>query len=453
MQHMKGTVAFHTIGCKLNYAETSTFARQFRNHGYSVVDFTDQSDVVLINTCSVTENADREARKLVRQALRRSPNAYVIVAGCYAQLRPEEIASIDGVDLVLGAKEKFQIFDYLAAHSKERYPRVLVSDTEAIDVFDPAFAADPEGRTRAYLKVQDGCDYNCSFCTIPLARGASRSAELDALVRQARVIVESGFREIVLSGVNVGDYGRKHDSSLFDLLKRLIEIDGEYRIRISSIEPNLLTDEIIDLVAGTEKICNHFHIPLQSGSGDILRLMRRRYSTEHYQRLIEMIKLRMPDCGIGVDVIVGFPGETKQHFLETYSFLVNLPVSYFHVFTYSERPDTPASAMRHIVPSDERAERSRMLRILSEKKRRVFYQESLGSIRRVVFEEQQRGEATGFTDNYVRVTVPESSDLRNQVLRVRLQSLADNSVRGTVLDAIQEVPLSRLSLPILHEGY
>ncbi len=453
MQHMKGTVAFHTIGCKLNYAETSTFARQFRNHGYVVVDFTDRSDVVLINTCSVTENADREARKLVRQALRRSPNAYVIVAGCYAQLRPEEIASIDGVDLVLGAKEKFQIFDYLAAHSKERYPRILVSDTEAIDVFDPAFAADPEGRTRAYLKVQDGCDYNCSFCTIPLARGASRSAELDALVRQARVIVESGFREIVLSGVNVGDYGRKHDSSLFDLLKRLIEIDGDYRIRISSIEPNLLTDEIIDLVAGTEKICNHFHVPLQSGSGDILRSMRRRYTTEHYQRLIERIKLRMPDCGIGVDVIVGFPGETKQHFLETYSFLVNLPVSYLHVFTYSERPDTPASAMGHIVPSDERAERSRMLRILSEKKRRAFYQENLGSIRRVIFEEQQRGEATGFTDNYVRVTVPESSDLRNQVLRVRLQSLAENSVRGIVLDAMHKVPLSRLSIPILQEGY
>ena len=442
-------VSVHTLGCKLNYAETATFTRSFRERGFRVVDFSDQSDVVVINTCTVTANADREARKLVRQALRRSPNAYVVVVGCYAQLRPEEIASIEGVDLVLGADEKFRIFDFARDFDKSEYPRIHVSEIESVRDIGPAYAGDPEGRTRSFLKVQDGCDYTCAFCTIPLARGSSRSLDINAITETARGIIAKGFREIVLSGVNVGDYGRKIGTSLYDLLRRLVDLPGDFRVRISSIEPNLLTDDIIALTQSNPKMCSHFHIPLQSGSSSVLKLMRRRYSAELYRERIDAIVELLPDCGIGIDVIVGHPGETEEDFLASYDFLVRLPFSYLHVFNYSERPETFALSLQGQVPAPERARRSRMLRILSDKKRHAFYESHCGSIQRVLFEsEDHDGCTTGLTEHYVRVGVPFNPQLEGKLIPVKLLEVGQGLVMGRVAEE-DGPPQSFFPLPVL----
>ncbi len=427
------TVAFATLGCKLNYAETMTYARQFRERGYAVVDAHERADIVVVNTCSVTENADREARKLVRQALRRSPDTYVVVVGCYAQLRPEQIASIEGVDLVLGAREKFDMLAHVDEVRKSGQARVLVGDVADADDFGAAYAADPGDRTRSFLKVQDGCDYSCSFCTIPLARGTSRSLDVGRTVQHAREILGKGFREIVLSGVNVGDYGTKIGSSLAELVDAIIALPGDFRLRISSIEPNLLTDEIIAMAVASPKLCPHFHVPLQSGSPDILRAMRRRYNREQYAERISAVRRALPHAGIGIDVIVGFPGETEAQFLETYAFLVDIPSTYLHVFSYSERPDTHAITLGGTVPHAERSRRSRMLRILSDKKRRAFYEAEAGAVRRVLFEaKEEDGRITGFTENHVRVGVSHDPALANTLQTVHLGTVVGDVVIGTL---------------------
>ncbi len=437
MEHMEDkntrprTIALHTLGCKLNYAETSTLGKAFTGKGFEIVDFKESSDVVLINTCSVTENADRECRQIVRKALRHSPDAYVIVTGCYAQLRPEEIASIEGVDLVLGAEEKFRIFDYLNGYSKEGYPRIHVGDIADATSYSPAFTSEVSSRTRAFLKVQDGCDYNCAFCTIPMARGASRSVGIEATLANARQVLDAGYREIVLSGVNVGDYGRKTGTSFTELVQRLVELPGEFRMRISSIEPNLLTDEIIGIAASNAKLCRHFHIPLQSGSADVLRGMRRRYTVDHYRERIERILRDIPDCAIGADVIVGFPGETERCFEETSMFLSELPVSYLHVFSYSERPETHALSISGIVPHQERARRSKMLRTLSDTKRRHFYESHTGRNAVVLLEGKiENGVQFGFTSQYVKVGVPPAPDRENTFTEVILTEVCDGYVSG-----------------------
>lgn len=433
-------VALHTLGCKLNYAETSMLGKQFADRGFEVVDFSEPADVYLINTCSVTERADRECRQIIRRALRRAGNPFVIVTGCYAQLEPEEVASIEGVDVVLGAKEKFQVFDYVGSFEKKRYPNVVVSEIDSVNNFGIAYSTGATERTRALLKVQDGCDYNCSFCTIPLARGASRSQSIEACVAQARTLVEQGYKEIVLTGVNVGDYGKKSGSSLLALLRHLIPLDGLERLRISSIEPNLLSDEIIELVAHERKLCKHFHIPLQSGSDEILRLMRRRYNTRQYRELIDRIRTRIPDCGIGVDVIVGFPGETDRHFTETQLFLAELPVSYLHVFTYSERPNTPATEYAHPVEPRVRFKRNKELRILSQKKKQAFYRSVIGRRVEVLMErEVENGMRLGFTDNYVRVALPADETSENEIVEAELTSVVGERCVGRITCMQQEV--------------
>lgn len=428
-------VALHTLGCKLNFAETSTIGRGFRDRGFEIVEDDQPMDVYVLNTCSVTERADKECRQIIRRALRRSPHAYVVVIGCYAQLQPEEIAAIDGVDLVLGAHEKFKLFDHAGDFTKRPLPQVFVSCIDEVTSFDPAFSAEVGGRTRAFLKVQDGCDYTCAFCTIPLARGASRSQSFAAVLHQAMVIAEKGFKEIVLTGVNVGDYGMKDGTTLLALMKELEKVNGIERIRISSIEPNLLTREIVDVVLSSEIFCNHFHIPLQSGSDTILKLMRRRYLTDHYKGLVEYIKMKDADAAIGVDVIVGFPGETEQLFEETYRFLAELPVSYLHVFTYSEREDTPAMNFEHAVEPRVRFQRNEMLRILSQKKRHAFYSSFIGRELPVLFEGNNRpGLISGLTTNYIRVEVPSSQTFLNTIHDVRLNGINGDVCAGTLLN-------------------
>ncbi len=430
-------VSFQTLGCKLNYAETHTITRQFRDEGFAVVDTRERADVIVINTCSVTENADRECRKLIRRALRISPGAYVIVIGCYAQLRPEELASIRGVDLVLGTREKFEIFARADGFRKGSYPRIEVSEITEVNTFIPSFAADSAVRSRAFLKVQDGCDYSCSFCTIPMARGASRSRGVEETLRDAREIIERGFHEIVLSGVNVGDYGRGIGTSFHALLLGLLSLEGDFRLRISSIEPNLLGDEIIALTASSERMCRHFHIPLQSGANEVLRAMRRRHTASQFRDRVLAAREAMPDCCIGVDVIVGFPGETREHFLETYELLRDLPVSYFHVFSYSARPGTEVEHLgREPVAPEERHRRSAMMRALSEKKRLAFYREQLGTTAEVILEHPDAdGVLSGFTANYIRVKVPEAGpELQNARVRVRLEAVEEGVVRGVIPD-------------------
>ena len=400
----KSKVAFHTLGCKLNFAETSTIGEQFLQHGFDIVDYNDSADVYVINTCTVTDNADKECRQIVRRALRNNPNAYVVVTGCYAQLRPDEITKIDGVDAVLGSNEKFNLFNYIHDFEKKELSCIHVSPSEELSSFHSSYSTDADDRTRAFFKIQDGCDYKCSFCTIPLARGKSRSADPNEVVKEFKQLLEKGYKEIILTGVNVGDYEsiiihnltHAHDQeqeydhetkmNLYSLLKKILEIPGDYRIRISSIEPNLLSDEILDLVANDERMCNHFHIPLQSGSNKVLRLMQRRYKREDYQNLIKKSVERIKDLGIGVDVIVGFPGESEEDFLDTYNFLKELPVSYLHVFTYSERPNTKAVEMPGQIDPAERKRRNNMLRILSEKKRNEFYRSMIGKELSVLFE-------------------------------------------------------------------
>ena len=418
-------VAFYTLGCKLNYSETSTISRMFEQKGYAKVDFTEKPDIFIINTCSVTENADKKCHKIVREARAISPDAYVAIIGCYAQLKPEEIASIPGVDAVLGAAEKFRLVELLDGFVRKPQAEVFNSSIGQATTFNTSYSL--HDRTRTFLKVQDGCDYSCTFCTIPLARGNSRSDSIENILTNAHEIAQTEVREIVLTGVNTGDFGIQHGKRVerfVDLVKALDEVEGIDRFRISSIEPNLLTDEIVEFVAQSKKFVPHFHIPLQSGSDKILRLMRRRYLRELYTERVARIKSLIPYCCIGVDVIVGFPGETHEDFLETYRFLNELNISYLHVFTYSERENTPAAAMPGAVPGNQRADRSRMLHILSDKKRRKFYEENVGQEATVLFENDiENGMMHGFTENYIRVAVKYDPILINELKRVKLTSI------------------------------
>jgi threonylcarbamoyladenosine tRNA methylthiotransferase MtaB len=436
---MNKKVAFYTLGCKLNYSETSTIGRLFTNAGFDTVDFTDKPDVFVINTCSVTENADKKCKKIVKEALKISPNAYVTIVGCYAQLKPAEIAEIPGVDMVLGAAEKFQLVDYITDLTKNPKALVYNQPVSQANEFVPSFSFGD--RTRTFLKVQDGCDYSCSFCTIPLARGSSRSDTIASVIIQAKEIAASGVKEIVLTGVNLGDFGiinGNRETKFFDLVKALDEVEGIDRIRISSIEPNLLTDEIIDFVAVSKRFVPHFHIPLQSGSNKILSLMRRRYKRELYADRVAKIKQVMPDCCIGVDVIVGFPGETREDFIDTYNFLNDLDISYLHVFTYSERENTLAAEMSGVVPGSTRADRSKMLHILSDKKRRAFYNTQLGKTEQVLFEgDIKDGFMHGFTRNYVKVKTKYDPVLVNEVKTIQLTKISpDGDVEITESEEI-----------------
>ena len=424
------TVSLYTLGCKLNFAETSTLGKEFMDRGFDVVEFGAPADVCVINTCSVTERADRQCRQVVRRALRTSHNPYVVVTGCYAQLRPDEIARIPGVDLVLGAREKSALFDFAGSLEKKLYPHVAVSDIKTVGNFGPA-TTNRGDRTRAYLKVQDGCDFNCTFCTIPLARGESRSQSIEACVAQARELVVEGFREITLTGVNVGDFGKKSGTTLLALLQHLVTVEGLERIRVSSIEPNLLTEELIRFVADHPKTCKHFHVPLQSGSDMILRSMRRRYTTDRFAEVIHSIRRRIPECGIGVDVITGFPGETDPYFEQTCNFLESLPISYLHVFTYSERPETPAASLAGRVEPKLRFRRSDVLRMLGHRKKRAFYQNMKGRTVDVLLEHDvQDGCRLGYTDNYVRVAVPLECTEPNTFVRAEIVGAEDELCRG-----------------------
>lgn len=427
---MTKSVALYTLGCKLNFAESSTIAQQLVKNGFQKADFQSGADLYVINTCSVTDHADRKCKKVVREALKYNPNAYIVVVGCYAQLKPKEISQIPGVDMVLGAAEKFQLMDYL--HSLEKEPRTRLHNQPIKEVNDfvPGFS---EGdRTRMFLKVQDGCDYFCSFCTIPLARGKSRSATVKDTIVEVKKATQKGIQEVVLTGVNLGDFGVNHGEKFIDLLHELDAIDEVKRYRISSIEPNLLTNEIIDFVSKSKRFVPHFHIPLQSGSDKILVRMRRKYLRDLYKSRIEYIKQVMPDCCIGVDVIVGFPGETDDHFLETYDFIQQLDISYLHVFPYSERPNTTARKMKEIVPLGVRGERTTQLRSLSEKKKRAFYESQIGKTRPVLFEADEKGGMmSGFTDNYVKVVTDYDPLLIEAMLPVQLLKInAECTVEG-----------------------
>ncbi len=423
-------VAFYTLGCKLNYSETSTIARMFETRGYMKVDFTDSPDIFVINTCSVTDNADKKCRKVVQEAKKISPQSYVTIIGCYAQLKPVEISEIPGVDAVLGAAEKFQLIDYLDGFQKKATTQVFASEIKEARQFNHSFSYGD--RTRTFLKVQDGCNYGCAFCTIPLARGKSRSDSIQNIVNAAREIATTEVKEVVLTGVNIGDFGvqdGRRKEKFIDLVKALDEVEGINRFRISSIEPNLLTNDVIRFVAKSQRFVPHFHIPLQSGSNKILQRMNRRYLRELYVDRVAVIKKLMPHCCIGVDVIVGFPGETHEDFLETYQFLNELDVSYLHVFTYSERANTLAVEMDGIVPMKERNQRSKMLRTLSEKKRRKFYEENLGRQFNVLFEEDvEDGMMHGFTENYIRVTAKYDPILINELKRIELREITERGV-------------------------
>ena len=436
---MNKKVAFYTLGCKLNYSETSSIGRLFNNAGFNTVDFTDTPNVYVINTCSVTENADKKCKKIVKEALKISPNAFITIVGCYAQLKPKEIAEIPGVDMVLGAAEKFQLVDYITDLTKNPKAVVLNQPVSHANEFVPSYSFGD--RTRTFLKVQDGCDYSCTFCTIPLARGSSRSDTIENVIKQAKEIAASGVKEIVLTGVNLGDFGirnSKREDRFLDLVKALDEVEGIDRIRISSIEPNLLNDQIIAFVATSKRFVPHFHIPLQSGSDKILGLMRRRYKRELYANRVAKIKQLMPDCCIGVDVIVGFPGETREDFVDTYNFLNDLNVSYLHVFTYSERENTPAAEMSGAVPGSTRADRSKMLHILSDKKRRAFYETQIGKTDEVLFEgDVKEGFMHGFTRNYVKVKAKYDPILVNEIKTVHLTAISlDGDVEITESEEI-----------------
>ncbi len=413
------------MGCKLNFSETSTIARSFAEKGYRRVEFHERPDIFIINTCSVTDNADKRCRKIVREAQQISPDAYIAIIGCYAQLKPKEIAEIPGVDAVLGAAEKFRLHELLDDFVKPESAKVIAQEISATNEFNTSYSI--HDRTRTFLKVQDGCNYNCSFCTIPLARGKSRSDTIANIVEQAKAIGNTEVKEIVLTGVNTGDFGiqnGRRKERFLDLIKALDEIKTIDRFRISSIEPNLLSEEIIDFVSKSQRFVPHFHVPMQSGSDNILKLMRRRYRKALYQGRVASIKRKMPNCAIGVDVIVGFPGETEKDFLETYNFLNELDVSYLHVFTYSERSNTPAAAMDGVVPIKERNRRSKMLRTLSEKKKRHFYEKNLHTLTRVLFENDvQDGKIEGFTENYIRVVTKYDPALVNECKDLKLVNI------------------------------
>lgn len=430
---MRKKVAFYTLGCKLNFSETSTIARNFKDEGFDRVEFHDKADIYVINTCSVTENADKRFKTIVKQAQKLNPDAFVAAIGCYAQLKPQELADVDGVDLVLGATEKFKITDYINDLSKNDFGEVHSCEIEEADFYVGSYSIGD--RTRAFLKVQDGCDYKCTYCTIPLARGISRSDTLNNVLNNAKEISKQDIKEIVLTGVNIGDYGKgefgnkKHEHTFLDLVKELDKVEGIERLRISSIEPNLLKNETIDFVSKSNTFVPHFHIPLQSGSNKILKLMRRRYMRELYIDRVAKIKEVMPHACIGVDVIVGFPGETDELFLETYNFLNELDISYLHVFTYSERDNTLAANMDGVVPKRVRAKRSKMLRGLSAKKRRAFYESQLDTTRKVLFEsENKEGYIQGFTGNYVKVKAPWDPELVNTIHEVSLTKIDDDGL-------------------------
>jgi threonylcarbamoyladenosine tRNA methylthiotransferase MtaB len=431
-------IAFHTLGCKLNFSETSTIARSMEKKGYEPVAFEDFADIYVINTCSVTDNADKKCRNSVRGVLRKNKDAYVVVMGCYAQLKPKEISEIKGVDLVLGAAQKFQLPEILSDLTKEACGQIKAGEIEDVNFFVSSYSIGD--RTRSFLKIQDGCDYQCSFCTIPLARGKSRSDSSQNVLKNAREIAAKGVKEIVLTGVNTGDYGKgiEEEIEFFDLVKMLDEVSGIDRFRISSIEPNLLKNEIIEFVAASNRFMPHFHIPLQSGSNRMLGLMRRRYRREMYQERVAKIKTLMPDACIGVDVIIGFPGETEEEFLTTYHFLNELDVAYLHVFTYSERPNTRAIELPEVVPHPVRNERSQMLRILSEKKKRHFYEQFIGQVRPVLFEEEEKGDFMyGFTDNYIKVQAAYNPSLVGKIVPFKLEALnAETIVEGEVVQLV-----------------
>ncbi|MEH6760763.1 MAG: tRNA (N(6)-L-threonylcarbamoyladenosine(37)-C(2))-methylthiotransferase MtaB [Maribacter arcticus] len=425
---MKKKVAFYTLGCKLNFSETSTIARSFADEGFDRVDFSEKADMYVINTCSVTDNADKKFKTIVKKAQKINPDAFVAAVGCYAQLKPEELADVDGVDLVLGATEKFKITDYINDLTKNDYGKVYSCEIADANFYVGSYAVGD--RTRAFLKVQDGCDYKCTYCTIPLARGISRSDTLENVLKNAADISNQGIKEIVLTGVNIGDYGKgefgnkKHEHTFLDLVEALDEVEGIHRLRISSIEPNLLKNETIEFVAQSKTFVPHFHIPLQSGSDSLLKLMKRRYMTNLYQERVSKIREVIPNCCIGVDVIVGFPGETEEHFLETYHFLNDLDISYLHVFTYSERDNTPAATMDGVVPNKVRNKRSKMLRGLSVKKRRAFYESQIDNELTVLFEsENKEGYINGFTENYVKVKTPWNPELVNTLHKVKLTEI------------------------------
>lgn len=432
--HNGKKVAFHTLGCKLNFSETSTIARSFENEGYERTDFDEVADIYVINTCSVTRQADKRFKYFVNMAQKSNEDAFIIAIGCYAQLQPEELAAVHGVDLVLGATEKFKITDYLNDLSKNDFGEIHSCEIDEADFYVGSYSIGD--RTRAFLKVQDGCDYKCTYCTIPKARGISRSDSLENVLQNAADIAAQDIKEIVLTGVNIGDYGKgefgnkKHEHTFLEMVQALDQVPGIERLRISSIEPNLLKDETIDFVAESDAFVPHFHIPLQSGSDELLKKMKRRYMSGLYVDRVKRIKQTMPDTCIGVDVIVGFPGETEEHFLETYSFLNELDISYLHVFTYSERPGTPAADMKGVVPKKTRKKRSKMLRGLSAKKRRAFYESQLGSEHTVLFEsENKKGYIEGYTENYVRVKMPWNPEYANTLRTIKLTEIDDD---GTV---------------------
>ncbi len=439
---MNKKVAFYTLGCKLNFSETSTIARDFNNEGFDRVDFSEKADIYVINTCSVTENADKRFKTVVKQAQKANPEAFVAAVGCYAQLKPQELADVNGVDLVLGATEKFKITDYLNDLSKNDLGEVHSCEIEEADFYVGSYSIGD--RTRAFLKVQDGCDYKCTYCTIPLARGISRSDTMDNVLENAKAISKQNIKEIVLTGVNIGDYGKgefgnkKHEHTFLDLVNELDEVEGIERLRISSIEPNLLKNETIDLVSKSRAFVPHFHIPLQSGSNIILKKMKRRYMRELYIDRVAKIREVMPHACIGVDVIVGFPGETEDLFLETYNFLTELDISYLHVFKYSERDNTEAADMDGIVPNNIRSKRSKMLRGLSVKKRRAFYESQMGTTRTVLFEsENKEGYIHGFTENYVKTKTPWNPELVNTLHQVELTEIeGDGLVRFEFLEVL-----------------
>jgi threonylcarbamoyladenosine tRNA methylthiotransferase MtaB len=438
----KKKVAFYTLGCKLNFSETSTIARNFQDEGFERVDFEEVADMYVINTCSVTENADKQFKQIVKKAMKLNDKAFVAAVGCYAQLKPEELAAVDGVDLVLGATEKFKITDYINDLSKNDMGEVHSCEIEEADFYVGSYSIGD--RTRAFLKVQDGCDYKCTYCTIPLARGISRSDALENVLKNASDISKQGIKEIVLTGVNIGDYGKgefgnkKHEHTFLDLVQALDKVQGIERLRISSIEPNLLKNETIEFVSKSRTFVPHFHIPLQSGSNDILKKMKRRYLREVYTERVNKIREVMPHACIGVDVIVGFPGETEENFLETYNFLNEMDISYLHVFTYSERDNTEAAEMPNAVAMNVRNKRSKMLRGLSVKKRRAFYESQIGTNRTVLFEnENKEGYIHGFTENYVKVKTPWNPELANTLHEISLTKIdEDGSVRMDFLNVL-----------------
>ncbi len=422
-------IAFHTMGCKLNFSETSMISKDFTKRGFKKVKYKEFADIYVLNTCSVTDNADKEARKLIRQAKRKNPNAQIAVIGCYAQLMPDQIAKIDGVNLVIGTENKFNVLTELDLLNLNSETKIIRNKIEDVKAFTPSYSSND--RTRTYLKVQDGCDYTCSFCTIPLARGRSRSDTISNTIKIANQAIQSGAREIVLTGVNIGDYGKNNKESFIELIKRLDTLAVE-RIRISSIEPNLLTKEIIDFCAESKKFMPHFHIPLQSGSNKILKLMRRRYTSSQYAESISLIRQLIPDASIGVDVIVGFPGESNEDFMETFNFIESLDISYLHVFTYSERKNTDAANFKKSVDKKTRAHRSLILRRLSEKKLSDFYDQFIGTQRVVLFDNKKNNQILGYTDNYIKVAVDSTDYKVNTVHEINLLSNEKQNVHGSL---------------------